>query len=66
MDVITTRNRKLEQFLFLHGIDYIMVFKDEDGMTVWKYENTQETTYIVNEFRIAQQRRQKKGASGNE
>lgn len=62
METIVTRNRKLEQFLFLHGIDYTAVGKDEDGMTVWRYERTEEILWIVDEFKKAQQRRMKKGA----
>ncbi len=62
MDIIATRNRKLEQFFFLHGIDYIAVGKDEEGLTVWQYEKTEENITIMNEFRLAQQRRAKKGA----
>ncbi len=62
MEVIVTRNRKLEQFLFLHGVDYIAVGKDEDGMTVWEYERTEEIVRITQEFKLAQERRAKKGA----
>ena len=62
MDIIETRNRKLEQFFFLHGIDYIAVGKDEDGLTVWRYERTEENVTILREFRLAQERRAKKGA----
>lgn len=59
---ITTRHRKLEQFFYVHGIDYIDCRKDEDGMTVWSYERTPETERILEEFRIAVIRREKKGA----
>jgi len=62
METITTRNRKLEQFIFLHGIDYVSCGKDEDGMTVWRYECTEEILWIVKEFKQAQERRMKKGA----
>ena len=62
MDVIITRNRKLEQFFFLHGIDYIAVGKDEEGLTVWQYERTEENVTILRGFRLAQERRAKKGA----
>ena len=62
MDVIITRNRKLEQFFFLHGVDYIAVGKDEEGLTVWHYERTEENVTILREFRLAQERRAKKGA----
>lgn len=64
MENITTRNRKLEQFLYLHGIQYIIVRKDEDGMTVWEYQHTQEVAEIVEEFHMVQKRisRREKGA----
>lgn len=61
MDTVITRNRKLEQFIFLHGIDYVSTGKDEDGMTVWEYERTEEIVRITQEFKLAQERR-KKGA----
>ena len=59
---ITTRSRKLEQFFFLHGIDFTTSLKDEENMTVWVYERTPETERILEEFRTAQSRREKKGA----
>ena len=63
MEKITTRNRRLEQFFFLHGVDYISVGKDEDGMTIWVYEINPENIRIVREFQVAQKRRNaKKGA----
>lgn len=62
MDTVITRNRKLEQFIFLHGIDYVSTGKDEDGMTVWEYERTEEIVRITQEFKLAQERRAKKGA----
>ena len=61
MDTVITRNRKLEQFIFLHGIDYVSTGKDEDGMTVWEYERTEEIVRITQEFKLAQERRAKKG-----
>lgn len=62
MDTITTKNRKLEQFFYAHGVDFVGCSKDEDGMTVWTYEKTPENDRIVQEFRIALIRRTKKGA----
>lgn len=59
---ITTRSRKLEQFFFMHGIDFIRCEKDDECMTVWVYERTPETEHILAEFRLAQSRREKKGA----
>lgn len=62
METITTRNRRLEQFFFAHGVDYLSVTKDEDGMTVWVYEGNAENHMIVAEFKLAQMRREQKGA----
>lgn len=62
MEPITTKNRKLEQFFYVHGIDFMNCSRDEDGMTVWTYERTEENERIVEEFRTAVSRRTKKGA----
>lgn len=62
MNTITTKNRKLEQFFYAHGVDFTDCDKDEDGMTVWTYEDTPENQRILQEFRTAQTRRTKKGA----
>lgn len=60
---ITTKNRKLEQFYYVHGVDFIDCSKDDDGMTVWSYERTPEAESILAEWKLAQDRRaQKKGA----
>lgn len=57
--MIEVRNRKLEQFLFLHGIDFIGCEKDPlDGMTVWTYEDNEENRRILEEFRLAIKRRE--------
>lgn len=58
---ITTRSRKLEQFFFAHGIDFIRCEKDEEAITVWTYERTPETERILAEFNVARSRREKKG-----
>jgi len=59
---IITSSRKLEQFFYLHGINFIRQEKDEDGMTVWVYERTPENIRILEEFHLAVVRRMKKGA----
>lgn len=56
-NLFETRNRKLEQFLFLHDIEHIGFRKDADGMTVWQYESTPELKRVVQEFREIQARR---------
>ena len=41
--MIATKNRRLEQFYFMHGVDYTKTYKDyEDGLTVWEYEENEE------------------------
>ena len=62
MNTITTTNRKLEQFFYAHGVDFADCTKDEDGVTVWSYEDNPENQRILREFRTAQTRRMKKGA----
>ena len=46
-----TNQRRLEQFLWAHGIDWVNQTKDEDGMTVWVYLETDEVRRVVDEFR---------------
>lgn len=61
--VLEVRARKLEQFLFAHGVDFIASYIDpDDGMTVWVYEYTDETIRIMDEFKLAVRRRTGKGA----
>ena len=56
--MIETRNRKLEQFYFLHGVDYVRWRKDDEGLTVWEYEDNEENRRIHEEFRLAIKRRE--------
>ncbi|MBE5789849.1 MAG: hypothetical protein E7325_09405 [Clostridiales bacterium] len=59
--MIEVRNRKLEQFYFMHGVDYTKTYKDyEDGLTVWEYEDNEENRRILEEFRLAVRRRDAK------
>ena len=51
MDTITTRSRKLEQFFYAHGVDFVESTKDDEDMTVWVYPATAENLRIVEEFR---------------
>ena len=62
METIATKNRKLEQFFYAHGVDFVDCTKDPDGMTVWHYDRTPENEFILNEFRTALSLRTKKGA----
>ena len=58
-EMITTKNRRLEQFYFMHGIDYASFYKDmDDGLTVWEYDDNDENRRILEEFRTAIRRRE--------
>ena len=59
--MIEVKNRKLEQFYYAHGVDYVSWEKDiSDGLTVWKYEDNEENRRILEEFREAIRRREAK------
>ena len=61
--LITTKNRRLEQFYYAHGVDFVSCTKDVDGMTTWAYSRTPENENILAEWKVAQARREhKKGA----
>lgn len=51
------RNRKLEQFLHIHGIAFVRWYKDVDMTTTWVYEDTDELRRVVAEFQEIQERR---------
>lgn len=57
--MIEVKNRKIEQFYYMHGIDFVSCRKDqEDGLTVWTYEDNEENRRILEEFRTAIRRRE--------
>ncbi len=56
---IEIRNRKAEQFMYAHAVDYTIMTKDPDGITVWLYDDTEENRRIVEEFISAQEKRQR-------
>ena len=59
--MIITRNRKLEQFYYAHGVDYVNTYKDPDeGLTVWEYEENEENRRIQEEFKLAIRRREER------
>lgn len=62
-NVITTKSRKLEQFFYAHGVTFLSCHKDDEGMTVWTYEDNEENRRIVDEFKLGLARlAEKKGA----
>lgn len=63
--MIEVKNRKLEQFYYAHGIDFISCRKDpEDALTVWEYEDNEENRRILEEFRTAIRRREAQKQQG--
>lgn len=58
---IRTRNRKLEQILFDLGVHHLDWEKDEEGLTVWIYPNTDKVQQIMRWFRDANDNRKKVG-----
>lgn len=64
-NLFTTKNRKLEQFLYVHDIHFLTWSKDIDSMTEWLYEPTNELYRVVNEWRDIQQRKKYKTAGGH-
>jgi len=54
MYCIEVRNRKIEQFLYAHGHDFISQEKDPEGLTVWKYPDNKEIRRIIDEYLQAQ------------
>ena len=59
--MIEVRNRKLEQFYYAHGVDFMDCRKDlEEGLTVWIYEDNEENRRILDEWKLAIRRREAK------
>ena len=57
--MITVKNRKLEQFYYAHGVDFVSSGTDmKDGLTFWEYEDNEENRHILGEFRTAIKRRE--------
>lgn len=59
-NIFTTTSRKLEQFLYVHGIQHESWHKNEDGMTAWVYTLNPETRRIIDEYREIIRRREGK------
>lgn len=51
MEMIATTNRKLEQFLYCHGIRFHHTARTEDGMTAWYYVKEPFTMEIMEEWK---------------
>ena len=56
-NMFQTTNRHLENFLFMHRINFHTWFKNESGDTVWIYRITDELTNAINEYRALYPRR---------
>lgn len=60
LQLVRIRNRKLEQFLHIHGIRFFDTGKDFDGITWWDYEKTEWFDTVVNEYKYVTERIMKK------
>lgn len=61
MATIEVRNRRLEQALFFLGVDHLSCDKDQEGMTVWTYPNTEKVRQIVAWFKESTANKRKAG-----
>ena len=52
MKKFSTTNRKLEQFLYFHRINFRTQRKTNDLLTEWVYDNTPRLQEVVAEFLI--------------
>ena len=50
-NILTTRNRDLEQVLYKLGVHHISCTKDGDNLTVWSYPDTVKVRTIMDWFR---------------
>ncbi len=59
-----TTSRKLEQFFFLHDIHHGGFYKNQDGMTVWRYQLDEEGWRVLEEWRriVARRNQRREGA----
>ena len=61
MATIRTMNRKLENVLWALGVHHLSWEKNDDGMTVWIYPNTEKVRQIMAWLREASDNRVKRG-----
>lgn len=52
-----TTNRRLEQYLFMNGISYVGIRKNDDGMTVWQYEQDEWFERVISLWRALIERK---------
>lgn len=57
-----TTNRRLEQFFFVHCIEHLSWYKNQEGLTVWVYPATEEVFRVAAEFDEVQEKWRMKGA----
>lgn len=51
VNIFTTTNRHLENFLFMHRIRFISHGKTEDGMTQWSYLADEKFQEVLSEYK---------------
>lgn len=50
MDIFETKNRRLEQFIYVHKINHIRQYRDIENLNVWVYEDTPELRAVIEEY----------------
>jgi hypothetical protein len=50
MDIFETKNRRLEQFIYVHKISHIRQYRDIENLNVWVYEDTPELRAVIEEY----------------
>ena len=61
---LITTNRRLENYLYIIGIDAIRHWKMWDDMTAWEYEDTPELRQAVEEYRLIPTRKERMQRAG--
>ena len=57
MATIRTMNRKLENVLWALGVHHLSWEKNDDGMTVWIYPNSEKVRQIMAWFKESNEKR---------
>ena len=61
-NTFTTTNRRLEQFMFAHKIDFLRQGRNADGMTHWVYIRTPYFEEVLKEFKTIWIDHERRGA----
>lgn len=57
-NTIQITNRRLENFLYILGIEPIGMFKSLDDMTTWVYDDSPELRQLIEDYKDANRRKE--------